>query len=74
MAIILEVGTNTYVTLEEAESMLEAVYDNAEWKLLTDEQKKVCLVNATNKINLLTVKGSKRSHDRERGKWDIKLM
>ena len=49
MAITLEVGTNTYVTLEEANSILEAVFDNEEWKLLTDEQKKVCLVNATNR-------------------------
>ena len=59
MAIILEVGVNTYVTLEEANSIFEAVFDNEEWKLLPDEQKKVCLVNAANKINLLTVKGSK---------------
>ena len=59
MAIILEIGVNTYVTLEEANSILEAVFDNEEWKLLTDEQKKTCLVNATNKINLLAVKGSK---------------
>ena len=59
MAITLEIGVNTYVTLEEANSMLEAVFDNEEWKLLTDEQKKVCLVNAANKINLLAVKGSK---------------
>ena len=59
MAITLEVGTNTYVTLEEANSILEAVFDNEEWKLLTDEQKKVCLVNSANRINLLAVKGSK---------------
>ena len=59
MAITLEVGANTYVTLEEANGILEAVFDNEEWKLLTDEQKKACLVNATNKINLLAVKGSK---------------
>ena len=57
MAIILEVGVNTYVTPEEANSILEAVFDNEEWKLLTDEQKKVCLVNAANRINLLAVKG-----------------
>ena len=59
MAITLEVGVNTYVTLEEANSILEAIFDNAEWAALTDEQKKVCLVNAANKFNLLTVKGSK---------------
>ena len=57
MAITLEVGTNTYVTLEEANSILEAVFDNQEWQSLTEEQKKICLVNAANKINLLTVKG-----------------
>ena len=59
MAITLEVGVNTYNTLEEANNILELVFDNAEWTALTDEQKKVCLVNATNKINLLAVKGSK---------------
>ena len=59
MAITLEVGTNTYVTLEEAENIIETIYDNAEWKLLTEEQKKVCLVNAANKINLLAVKGDR---------------
>ena len=59
MAITLEVGVNTYVTLEEANGILEAVFDNQEWQALTDEQKKVCLVNATNKINLLAVKGEK---------------
>ena len=59
MAITLEVGANTYVTLEEANIILEAVFDNQEWQSLTDEQKKVCLVNATNRINLLAVKGEK---------------
>lgn len=59
MAITLEVGINTYVTLEEAGNIIETIYDNAEWQSLTDEQKKVCLVNATNKINLLAVKGEK---------------
>ena len=59
MAITLEVGVNTYVTLEEAENIIKTIYDNAEWQSLTDEQKKVCLVNATNKINLLAVKGEK---------------
>ena len=65
MAITLEVGVNTYVTLEEANSILEAVFDNQEWQSLTDEQKKVCLVNATNKINLLAVKGEKLDSSQE---------
>ena len=65
MAITLEVGVNTYVTLEEANIILEAVFDNQEWQSLTDEQKKVCLVNATNKINLLAVKGEKLDSSQE---------
>ena len=65
MAITLEVGVNTYVTLEEANSILEAVFDNQEWQSLTDEQKKVSLVNATNKINLLAVKGEKLDSSQE---------
>ena len=32
MAITLEVGINTYTTLEEASEILEAVFDNAEWQ------------------------------------------
>ena len=59
MGVTLEVGVNTYNTLEEANNILELVFDNAEWTALTDEQKKVCLVNAANKINLLAAKGSK---------------
>ena len=65
MAITLEVGVNTYVTLEEANGILEAVFDNAEWQSLTDEQKKVCLVNAANRINLLAVKGEKLDSSQE---------
>ena len=65
MAITLEVGVNTYVTLVEADIILEAVFDNQEWQSLTDEQKKVCLVNATNKINLLAVKGEKLDSSQE---------
>ena len=65
MAITLEIGVNTYVTLEEANGILEAVFDNEEWKLLTDEQKKVCLVNSANRINLLAVKGSKLDSSQE---------
>ena len=65
MALTLEVGTNTYVTLEEANSILEAVFDNAEWQSLTDEQKKICLVNAANRINLLAAKGEKLDSSQE---------
>ena len=65
MAITLEVGVNTYVTLEEAENIIKTIYDNAEWQSLTDEQKKVSLVNATNKINLLAVKGEKLDSSQE---------
>ena len=32
MAITLEVEVNTYVTLEEANIILEAVFDNQEWQ------------------------------------------
>ena len=57
--MLITVGVNSYVTLEEAENIIKTIYDNAEWQSLTDEQKKVSLVNATNKINLLAVKGEK---------------
>ena len=48
MAVTLEVGVNTYNTLEEANNILELVFDNAEWTALTDEQKKAC--NARNNL------------------------
>ena len=65
MAATITVNSNSYVTLEEANNILELVFDSAEWSALTDEQKKVCLVNATNKINLLFVKGEKLDSSQE---------
>lgn len=65
MAITITVNSNSYVTLEEANIILEAVFDNQEWQSLTDEQKKVCLVNAANRINLLAVKGEKLDSSQE---------
>ena len=65
MAVTITVNSNSYVTLEEANNILELVFDSAEWSALTDEQKKVCLVNATNKINLLFVKGEKLDSSQE---------
>ena len=65
MAVTITVNSNSYVTLEEANSILELVFDSAEWSALTDEQKKVCLIDATNKINLLAVKGEKLDSSQE---------
>ena len=65
MAVTITVNSNSYVTLEEANSILELVFDSAEWSALTDEQKKVCLINATNKINMLFVKGEKLDSSQE---------
>lgn len=65
MAVTITVNSNSYVTLEEANNILELVFDNAEWSALTDEQKKVCLINATNKINQLFVKGEKLDSSQE---------
>ena len=65
MAVTITVNSNSYVTLEEANNILELVFDSAEWSALTDEQKKVCLVNATNKINQLFVKGEKLDSSQE---------
>ena len=65
MAVTIIVNSNSYVTLEEANNILELVFDSSEWSALTDEQKKVCLINATNKINLLFVKGEKLDSSQE---------
>ena len=61
----ITVNGNSYVTLEEANNILELVFDSAEWSELTDEQKNICLINATNKINLLFVKSEKLDSSQE---------
>ena len=65
MEITLEVGVNTYVTLEEANGILEAVFDNEEWQSLTTEQKTVALINAATKLDNMYLKGAKLSENQE---------
>jgi hypothetical protein len=46
MAITLVVGTNTFVTLAEANNYLEEKFGADDWVTLGDEQKKQCLVTS----------------------------
>ena len=65
MAVTITVNSNSYVTLEEANSILELFFDNAEWTALTDEQKTVALINAATKIDNMYLKGKKLSDNQE---------
>ena len=65
MAITLEVGANTYVTLEEANIIIEGIFDNKEWESLTNEQKTVALINSATKLDNMYLKGTKLSETQE---------
>ena len=65
MAITIDVGTNSYVTITEADEIIEGVYDNAEWQSLTTEQKTVALINAATKLDNMYLKGAKLSEKQE---------
>ena len=65
MAVTITVNSNSYVTLEEANEIIEGVYDNKEWQNLTNEQKTVALINAAKKIDNMYFKGKKLSDNQE---------
>ena len=65
MAVTITVNSNSYVTFEEANNILELVFDSAEWATLTDEQKTVALINAATKIDNMYLKGTKLSDSQE---------
>ena len=65
MAVTITVNSNSYVTLEEANEIIEGVYDNAEWQNLTNEHKTVALINAATKLDNMYIKGSKLSENQE---------
>ena len=46
MALILTIGSNTFVTLTEANNYLEGKIGADNWATLTDTQKKQCLISA----------------------------
>lgn len=50
MAITIEVGTNSYITLAEANTILEIYPEYILWGLLTDVEKNNLLVRATRNI------------------------
>ena len=57
---MLEVGTNSYVTLEEAELIIADVFNADEWATLTDPQKEKALKTAIFQgLDLLSLRGAK---------------
>ena len=65
MAIAIEVNTNSYVSIIEADLIIEGIFDNKEWESLTNEQKTVALINAAKKLDNMYLKGSKLSETQE---------
>jgi len=61
---LLVVGENSYVTLEEAETIIADMFNAPEWKQLTDTQKEKALKTAVFQgLDLLTLSGSKLNPD-----------
>lgn len=61
---MLVVGENSYVTLEEAETIIADMFNAPEWKQLTDTQKEKALKTAVFQgLDLLTLSGSKLNPD-----------
>lgn len=60
---MLEIGTNTYCTLEEANKIVKETYpvgfNSAYWDGLTDEQKESLLIESAEEMELLPVAGVK---------------
>ena len=57
---MLEVGTNSYVTLEEAEIIIADMFNVDEWATLTDLQKEKALKTAVFQgLDLLSLRGTK---------------
>ena len=57
---MLEVGTNSYVTLEEAELIIADMFNADEWTALTDPQKEKALKTAVFQgLDLLSLRGTK---------------
>ena len=61
---MLVVGENSYVTLEEAETIIADMFNAPEWEQLTDTQKEKALKTAVFQgLDLLTLSGSKLNPD-----------
>ena len=65
MSIAIEVNINSYVSIIEADLIIEGIFDNKEWESLTNEQKTVALINAAKKIDNMYFKGKKLSDNQE---------
>ena len=65
MSIAIEVNINSYVSIIEANEIIEGIFDNKEWESLTNEQKTVALINAATKIDSMYFKGNKLSDNQE---------
>ena len=65
MSIAIEVNTNSYVSIIEADLIIEGIFDNKEWESLTNEQKTVALINSATKLDNMYLKGTKLSETQE---------
>ena len=61
----MTIGEDSYVSIIEADLIIEGIFDNKEWESLTNEQKTVALINAATKIDNMYLKGTKLSDSQE---------
>lgn len=61
--ITLTVGTNTYVSLADAETYFVSRLNASDWASATDDEKAQALILATQNIDGLFLKGEKYDHD-----------
>lgn len=65
MAITLIVGTNTYISLEDANNYFDLQYNTPLWASKTDDEKAKLLINATSRIDLENFAGTPTSNTQE---------
>lgn len=61
----LEVGTNSYASLAEADEYFTGYYGADAWAEATDEDKEVALITATSRIDRLTLLGVKADPEQD---------
>ncbi len=60
---VIEVGTNCYIDIEDADEYFALKYGADSWEALSDEDKDKLLISATRKIDRLPLRGTKRIYN-----------
>jgi len=62
---VIEVGTNCYINIDDADEYFALKYGADAWDALTDENKDKLLISATRKIDRLPLRGTKRIYTQD---------